>query len=426
MQIGKLQILLERIQIKVLVEDILLVERMKVILFFLFLTYSCSFSFSQKIIAETKGANSPIIFAASVSIAYGIPSQIIDSMLVIFEKEGLSDSLRRERIVQLISTITNAKIVDQLNKKDDQETLLDSLGLFAPQKVIHLLTEGDNSFIAVVKKRAKVDYGISAKAFWGLYEVLAQKEGDLQNWNSKFSDLLRRYDRLNKSLATRTDSLAKAAKLKLEEGDLDAAEAILASRWKKAKDHTQTTILKSDTAHIEYVKGLVITISDKIIRTLRDSMSGEPKWYIISNEYQFEDSFSMNNDIRNAEELLYWPPDVQSEMLVSLEVGNTHFLNHHYEDAIEAYLRSVDLYEGNSIGNSLEVASLYNNLSVSYFHIENYSEAISILNRYLTKDNQESLIDNFHRNIMIFNLGRLYVATEDYQMARNYLEKIYD
>ena len=106
-----------------------------------------------------------------------------------------------------------------------------------------------------------------------------------------------------------------------------------------------------------------------------------------------------------------------------LLLANCHFSAGEYNEAIRLYIETLG-YENNSPDkNILKIASIYDNLAMSYAGLKQYREAIKSMERCVEIEREVFGEDNIKYARSLINLGYIYRCVGDDEMAANNHEK---
>ncbi|MES2836634.1 MAG: tetratricopeptide repeat protein [Bacteroidota bacterium] len=99
--------------------------------------------------------------------------------------------------------------------------------------------------------------------------------------------------------------------------------------------------------------------------------------------------------------------------------GVWHYYNEEYGDAVENYLKSLEIKERSK--ENLQASATYNNLGIIFRMQDNYPQAIEYYNKSLVYD--KKLNDVYGVAISYNNLGSVYIRTKQYDLALENLNK---
>ena len=199
-------------------------------LFYCTLILILAASLSKSQILETKAAQSPAIFASSISVSYGIESSIIIELIEIFKQKGLSQKARKIEVAKLASKYSKAQNEMSIGQMSTDEIILSKITSDREIANILIKTSGISSPAIYAMENATVSYGISEELFWNLYDILDQQNVDAKNWHNQFVKLLSELNELKKKLSDSQNEMALEAKKLIEEGKFQEAKEVLRNR----------------------------------------------------------------------------------------------------------------------------------------------------------------------------------------------------
>jgi hypothetical protein len=199
---------------------------------------------SNNLVAQiTVGNNSPAIDGKNVFIKYGYQPTILKELSNIYANNNFPKIIRQQLVEELLDKYY-ALPIEERKKRDLSSYALEKLDIEDLPEAVSILefgnfltTYGKNSpAIYAPAGDVRIWYGIPKNAFIGIYNLLEKKQKQLENDWINNNDLkkelakhVKRYEDLEKELNSRPDfdEIAKQAKEKLDNGDIDGAERIL-------------------------------------------------------------------------------------------------------------------------------------------------------------------------------------------------------
>ncbi|MEM7373427.1 MAG: tetratricopeptide repeat protein [Bacteroidota bacterium] len=380
---------------------------------------------------------SPIIWANSVSAAYGFDYTAILQLTQLFEEQGLSADDRRETVVRIVATYRENSEAAHTHFPGIIE-LNQWLGDLASDQVIEILTFGDGSPI-VIGDHVTFSYGLSVEAFMNLYEFIEQREKKLwsqtqqithidrkfQSLEEEFKQLLRRYQSLNQELANRSDQLAKQAKVLLKKGKIHQAIELLGKRSDgdlveaaiSTYDYGQSLMLMPSSYHLAMEKlALAVQLSPtqaeflnayaESLRTLGRFSEAIPLYQQAIGHYK--------TSVRDADTVL-------SSMYTNL--ASSFYALGQTDTAIQYVRRSIDIDSALLGSNHPLLATGYNNLATYLKFQGQYKLAFSYYQKSLEIDLKHLGESHQHIATIYNNLGSTLEYTGDYDQAMTYYQK---
>jgi hypothetical protein len=249
-------------------------KRLK-LLFILFFGQLFTLAQAQKIYQGTAGDRSPSVYAKETAIAYGLHPRIVDELLELFEADANPDS--KKAIEGLLDKYKSLSKVEKAGQ-ELSDAALAQLGIQKDsdlEKVMQwaVYTEGDNSPAIFALGDVDIWYGISPKAFRGIYETFVEKrgqallqQGQLGDFERQLEEQIQRYKKLRSELKLREDDMAKEATLLLDEGRIEEAVKVLESRYyfiKRKRERMQAKELEAEQGLDESIEQIKAKIEEE-------------------------------------------------------------------------------------------------------------------------------------------------------------------
>ena len=269
------------------------------LLVYLLLCHALVYSQEQRIYQGTTGNYSPSVYAKETSIAYGLHPRIVDELLDVFKAGADTNS---EAAVEAL--LGKYKSLPQMEKADQElsAAALAELGIAEGsdlEKVMQwaVFTEGDNSPAVFALGNVDIWYGISPKAFRGIYETFTEKQGQaliqqgkLGDFERQLEDQIQRYKKLRSELALREDEMAQEANWLLDEGRIEDAIKVLENRYffiKRKRERMQAQERQAEQSLDESIEQIKAEIEKE--KTINGENSiALLKWYEKLGDGYFE------------------------------------------------------------------------------------------------------------------------------------------
>lgn len=244
-------------------------------IFLLLLLINTVIAQPENLTISTSGNYSPSVYAKETAVAYGLHPRIIDELLGMFEAGSSIES--KEEVEALLNKY---KALPQ-GEKADQElsaSALAELGIDAGsdlEKIMQwaVFTEGDESPAVFALGNVDIWYGISPKAFRGLYETFFEKQGQsliqqgqINDFERQLEEQIQRYKQLRSKLALREDEMAQEANFLLDEGRLEEAIKVLENRYyflKRKRERAQEEERQAEQALDESIELIKVKIEEE-------------------------------------------------------------------------------------------------------------------------------------------------------------------
>ncbi len=152
----------------------------------------------------------------------------------------------------------------------------------------------------------------------------------------------------------------------------------------------------------------------------KDYKNATRSLYIIGQAYQYlgnykDEIISYEKGLKLAKQI----NDNENIFLFNSLIANYKAKNERYQESIEYYLNCLDVIGKNN--NIQQLAWLYNQLGVAYFHLSKYEKALEYYFKALAL--KENTKDNKGIARTYLNIGTVYSEINNYKNALTYLQK---
>ncbi|MEM7374840.1 MAG: tetratricopeptide repeat protein [Bacteroidota bacterium] len=377
----------------------------------------------------------PRVVANQVSIEYGMHPDIVLEMVKVFEADGVSLPKTKKTLETLISKY------DHLKPESKELTQADQQELGVSDKIFNWFKF---DFFTSVETKGKLSpvvyspggdvriwYGIGEKAVRGLWRVFKAKEGEiyaqasaiqaLQNrsnsWQKKFEKQLKTFKELEKELASREryDEVAKRAKERLDEGDIDGAEKILEEdvlRYNKKAAYRNFEVGKVKELNLKFRE------ATKYFRWAAE-LDKDNTLYSLYYGNNLIDTANYDQAIVYFKKSLKSLSNIDSSEFATRynRLGRAYNLKGEYDRAI-TYYQSALAIDTTALGkNHPSVARDYNSLGSAYYYKGDYDRTITFYQSALSIDT--IALGKNHPEVATCynNLGIAYAYKGDYDRA---------
>ena len=229
----------------------------------------------ENLTISTSGNYSPSVYAKETAVAYGLHPRIVDELLLMFEQGANSENKKEvEALLDRYQALPQGEKADQ----ELSASALAELGIDAGsdlEKIMQwaVFTEGDESPAVFALGNVDIWYGISPKAFRGLYETFFEKQGQsliqqgqINDFERQLEEQIQRYKQLRSKLALREDEMAQEANFLLDEGRIEEAIKVLENRYyflKRKRERAEEQERQAEQALDESIEQIKLKIEEE-------------------------------------------------------------------------------------------------------------------------------------------------------------------
>lgn len=380
-------------------------------------SFSCRPEEKPHSIMATQYHNSALAIADSISMTYEVPEEMVLRLIQIFENRNQSRATYLSRIHELAQRFDSLQATGFMHYQIS-EPLKSELKIQHDDEIINLFewslyfkTYGENSPILFARGDIEVCYGLPPHIFKRFYNLLEQNQVDLSEYEDNLSEQAKQYKALEKELlATENfDAIAREAKKKLYEGDIDGAERILKRNYHRDRmryAYRSFSIASAKIIKLDY---------DSVGYYFKNAISADPHNLNYISEYgQFQWRMAKYDEaILSYKNILEQIPE-QENSLDSLMGATLNHLGLSYYSKGDYKVAQEYFYQALSIDTSLlglmhpDVSAIYSNLGLTYKYLANYQEAITYFKKAIYIDSVNQGAYSQGSSIMYNNLGATY------------------
>ncbi|WP_106791157.1 tetratricopeptide repeat protein [Aquimarina sp. Aq78] len=415
----------------------------------LYLLILCNINnaYSQKIISTT-GENSPSIIAKKISINYGVRTKTVEELLKIYEKQGVSQKKREDKVNSLLEKYKN--IISR--KKIIKESEIDQLGIKKKSEILNILnwdiflsTTGQNSpAIYSPESNVEIWYGISPKAFLAIYQTLENQKLESYssrtqmnifrkqaiNFEQQLTELIEKYKVLKHKLSLRSsfEEMARKVKILLDEGEILEAERILEN---DALNRNKSSALRN--FEVGKIKEINLKYKEATKYYLIASTLEEQNWeYSMAYIDKLFDNGLYSKcakQIKKSEKFLSKKDSLyeKKSRIFNRYLGMTGLFLEKYDEAIIYFNKYLNLKNIDDI-DSLNLAASYHNLGQVYYMKRSFNQAIVYHNKSLEiveniNPNKKGKYENILEGGIYIGLGNAYSEIDSINKAMKHYDK---
>jgi tetratricopeptide (TPR) repeat protein len=427
----------------------------------------------------TAGDYSPAVVAKDFHATYGVRADVVQAILNVYARKGLSPQARKARTEALIqsysTTVSQGKGVLQLAPEDRERLgiatepgLVAALNwdLFAKQH--YLSTSGAYSPAIVAQGDVNIWFGIPEGALRTLAGRLEENEVELDQFSDRLSEMVAKYNELKKEMESYSekDPVVREAEALLDAGKLEEAEALLEADYHASKKRlaykaylfgkTEELLLKYEQAEKYYGEAVRL---DSVNVTYLFSLAG--MYAAVSKLDMAQDALQKCLDLLDRDaikddssraDVIYAMGGVWDRLgVIEKAIG---FLRAAYElDSVVCGAVSWEVArDANAIGLALiskaeydealqsfkfgtktlvslpnqsphDLATFWNNLGLAYYCLKNSDSALHYYEKSLEVFLHENNGANPNIGLIYSNIGRSFFLRFDFEQSVGYFER---